>query len=124
MALGTVSNTLNNPDKVTEATRRRVLASIAELGFVRNDAARSLAAGTQHDQSGSCWPTSSNSFFVDIARGAEATPRQHGMNLLIANSDVDLAKQSLNLSLFEESRVAGVLLAPLDTAVRPHPFGA
>ncbi|MET0975228.1 MAG: LacI family DNA-binding transcriptional regulator [Leifsonia sp.] len=115
VALGTVSNTLNNPEKVTEGTRRRVLASIAELGFIRNDAARSLAAGTSNTI-GLVLADLSNSFFVDIARGAEATARQHGMNLLIANSDVDLSKQSMNISLFEESRVAGVLLAPLDTA--------
>jgi LacI family transcriptional regulator len=116
VALGTVSNVLNRPEKVKEGTRRRVLASIAELGFVRNDAARSLAAGTSNTI-GIVLADLSNSLFVDIARGAEATVRQHGMNLLIANSDVDVAKQSLNISLFEQSRVAGVLLAPLDTAV-------
>jgi LacI family transcriptional regulator len=115
VALGTVSNVLNNPEKVRDGTRRKVLASIAELGFVRNDAARSLAAGTSNTI-GIVLADLSNSFFVDIARGAEATVRQHGMNLLIANSDVDLAKQSTNISLFEESRVAGVLLAPLDSA--------
>ncbi|PXA72098.1 LacI family DNA-binding transcriptional regulator [Cryobacterium arcticum] len=115
VALGTVSNVLNKPEKVKELTRRKVMASIAELGFVRNDAARSLAAGTSNTI-GIVLADLSNSLFVDIARGAEATVRQHGMNLLIANSDVDLTKQSLNISLFEQSRVAGVLLAPLDTA--------
>lgn len=115
VALGTVSNTMNNPDKVSEATRRKVQAAIAELGFIRNDAARSLATGTS-STIGIVLADLSNSFFVDIARGADATARQHGMNLIIANSDVDLAKQSMNISLFEESRVAGVLLAPLDTA--------
>jgi LacI family transcriptional regulator len=114
VAIGTVSNTLNAPNKVSEGTRRRVMASIAELGFIRNDAARSLAAGTSNTV-GIVLADLSNSFFVDIARGAESTLRQYGMNLLIANSDVDLAKQSMNISLFEESRVAGVLLAPLDT---------
>ncbi|MCX7522519.1 LacI family DNA-binding transcriptional regulator [Microbacterium sp. STN6] len=114
VAIGTVSNTLNSPEKVTEATRRRVMAAIAELGFVRNDAARSLAAGTSTTV-GLVVADLGNSFFVDIARGAEATVRQHGMNLLIANSDVDLAKQSNNLAVFEQARVAGVLLAPLDT---------
>ena len=114
VALGTVSNALNNPEKVREGTRRKVLASIAELGFIRNDAARSLAAGTSNTI-GIVLADLSNSFFVDIARGAEVTARAHGMNLLIANSDVDLTKQSMNISLFEESRVAGVLLAPLDS---------
>jgi LacI family transcriptional regulator len=111
VALGTVSNTLNNPDKVAEATRRRVLASIAELGFVRNDAARSLAAGSSSTV-GLVLADLDNSFFVDIARGAESILRQHGMNLLIANTDVDPAREQRNLELFEESRVAGILIAP------------
>ncbi|WP_022891654.1 LacI family DNA-binding transcriptional regulator [Agromyces subbeticus] len=111
VALGTVSNTLNNPDKVSDATRRRVLAAIAELGFVRNDAARSLAAGSSTTV-GLVLADLDNSFFVDIARGAETILRQHGMNLLIANTDVDPAREQRNLELFEESRVAGILITP------------
>jgi len=114
VALGTVSNTLNNPEKVTEATRRKVLAAVAELGFVRNEAARSLAAGSS-DTIGLVVADLGNSFFVDIARGAEQVMRRHGMNVLIANSDVDPAKEMGNLELFERARVGGILLAPLDT---------
>jgi LacI family transcriptional regulator len=114
VALGTVSNTLNNPDKVTEATRRRVLASIAQLGFVRNDAARSLAAGSSTTV-GLIVADLGNSFFVDIARGAEEVMRRRGMSVLIANSDIDPAKEVRNLELFEQARVAGIMFAPLDT---------
>ena len=45
VSLGTVSNVVNNPGKVTPATRQKVEAAIAELGFVRNGVARSLRAG-------------------------------------------------------------------------------
>jgi LacI family transcriptional regulator len=44
VAIGTVSNVLNNPEIVTDQTRLKVEAAIAELGFVRNSAARALAA--------------------------------------------------------------------------------
>jgi LacI family transcriptional regulator len=44
VAIGTVSNVLNNPGLVAEQTRLKVEAAIAELGFVRNSAARALAA--------------------------------------------------------------------------------
>jgi len=114
VAIGTVSNTLNRPDKVREPTRQRVLAAIAELGFVRNDAARSLAAGTSHAV-GLVLADMSNSFFVDIARGAEAVMRESDMDVLIVNSDVDPDRELHNLTLLERTRVAGVLLAPLDT---------
>ncbi|GAA2971799.1 LacI family DNA-binding transcriptional regulator [Microbacterium terrae] len=116
VSLGTVSNTLNSPEKVSDATRRRVLASIAELGFVRNDAARSLAAGTSSTV-GLVVADLGNSFFVDIARGAEQVLRRQGMNLLIANTDIDPQREVGNLETFERARVAGIILAPLDTAL-------
>ncbi|WP_246035603.1 LacI family DNA-binding transcriptional regulator [Dictyobacter kobayashii] len=45
VSLGTVSNVLNRPDRVAEATRLRVQAVIDELGFVRNASAHQLRAG-------------------------------------------------------------------------------
>jgi len=114
VALGTVSNTLNNPDKVRESTRRRVLAAIAELGFVRNDAARSLAAGVSTSV-GLVLADLGNSFFVDIARGVEQVMRRRGMDVLIVNSDVEPTREVHNLELLDRSRVAGIILAPLDT---------
>ncbi len=46
VSIGTVSNVLNNPDKVSAATARRVRNAIESLGYVRNDAARQLRAPT------------------------------------------------------------------------------
>lgn len=114
VSIGTVSNTLNNPERVREATRRNVLASIAELGFVRNDAARSLAAGSSTSV-GLVLADLGNSFFVDIARGAERVMRRRGMDVLIVNSDVEPAREVHNLELLDRSRMAGIILAPLDT---------
>jgi LacI family transcriptional regulator len=113
VALGTVSNVLNNPHKVADQTRQRVETAIAELGFVRNSAARTLAAGTT-DTIGLVLVDIGNSFFVDIARGAEAATAAAGLKLLLANSDVDQEKQDTYLDLFDEARAAGLLLAPLD----------
>ncbi|MBN9613501.1 MAG: LacI family DNA-binding transcriptional regulator, partial [Actinobacteria bacterium] len=45
VSVGTVSNVLNHPGKVSPATVERVTAAIERLGFVRNDAARQLRAG-------------------------------------------------------------------------------
>jgi LacI family transcriptional regulator len=113
VAVGTVSNVLNRPERVAETTRRRVEAAIAHLGFVRNSAARSLAAGTT-DTVGMVLVDIGNSFFVDIARGAEAATAEAGLNLLLANSDVDQVRQDSYLKLFDEARAAGLILAPLD----------
>ncbi|MFS0865884.1 LacI family DNA-binding transcriptional regulator [Microbacterium sp. 179-B 1A2 NHS] len=113
VSLGTVSNVLNNPHLVTQETRERVLRSIDELGFVRNHAARSLVTG-RADTVGFVVVDLGNSFFIDLARGVEELLDEHGIRLLLANSDVDLTKQESYIGLFEETKVAGILLAPLD----------
>ena len=45
VSLGTVSNVLNRPDRVSARTRERVERAMADLGFVRNESARQLRAG-------------------------------------------------------------------------------
>jgi LacI family transcriptional regulator len=55
-----------------------------------------------------------NSLFVDIARGAEAAAGEAQLKLLLANSDSTRSKQDNYLELFDQARVAGVLLTPLE----------
>jgi LacI family transcriptional regulator len=113
VAIGTVSNVLNNPDLVAEQTRLKVEAAIAELGFVRNSAARALAA-RRTDTVGLVLIDIGNSLFVDIARGAESAAGEAQLKLLLANSDSTRTKQDNYLELFDQARVAGVLLTPLE----------
>jgi LacI family transcriptional regulator len=113
VSLGTVSNVINSPHIVTQETRERVLSSIKELGFVRNNAARSLVTG-RADTVGFVVVDLGNSFFVDLARGIEEELDTHGIRLLLANSDVTLEKQDAYIGVFEEAKVAGIVLAPLD----------
>jgi LacI family transcriptional regulator len=111
VSLGTVSNVLNKPSKVSPATRLKVEAAITSLGFVRNGAARSLAAGTSRTL-GFVAADLSNTFFLDLIRGAEEVARDADLNVLLANCDSREDRQRTYLSLFEEERVAGILLAP------------
>ena len=111
VSLGTVSNVVNNPGKVTPATRQKVEAAIAELGFVRNGVARSLRAG-RSTTIGFVLVDLGNSFFLDLVRGAEEEVDRAGMNLLLANADMSWDKEQTYLALFEEERVAGILLTP------------
>ena len=115
VALGTVSNVLNQPHKVSPKTIDRVLQAIDELGFVPNRAARALAAGTSNTI-GMVIADLSNSFFVDMARGAEREASGSGINVVLANTDMRQVKQAANLALFRQERMAGILLAPLPGA--------
>ncbi|MCM3501211.1 LacI family transcriptional regulator [Microbacterium sp. P26] len=115
VALGTVSNVLNHPDKVAPATLERVQGAIAQLGFVRNTNAQQLAAGRSRSI-GLVVIDISNSLFVDIARGAQRFASELGMNVLMANSDNRVDQQRADLDFFDGARVGGILLAPMEDA--------
>jgi LacI family transcriptional regulator len=112
VSVGSVSNVLNRPDKVSPATVERVLAAIDALGFVRNDAARQLRAGRSHSI-GMVVLDVSNPFFTDVARGAETRAAEERLTVLLGNSDEDGDREKSYLDLFEEQRVHGVLISPV-----------
>lgn len=112
VSLGTVSNVLNRPDKVSEATREVVLAAIAELGFVRNSQAAQLRAGTSRSL-GLIVLDLANPFFHDIARGIEDVATELGYALVLCNSDEQAAREDRYLQLLEEQRVRGMLITPV-----------
>lgn len=120
VSLGTVSNVLNHPEKVSPATRERILAVIDELGFVRNDAARQLRAG--HNRAIAMIVLDvANPFFTDVAHSVEHELAAEDRPLILANSDQDPAREASYLDLFEEQRVDGMLLTPVgDVLPRLH----
>lgn len=118
VSVGTVSNVLNRPDKVSPQTVERVRKVIDELGFVRNDAARQLRAGRSLSI-GLIVLDVSNPFFTDVARGAEDRAAQDGLTVLLGNSDESAEREAAYLDLFEKQRVHGVLISPVgDSADR------
>lgn len=121
VSVGTVSNVLNRPDGVGQVATDRVRAAIAELGYVRNDAARRLRAGRSATV-GLVVLDAGNPFFADIARGAEDAAGRRGISVLLGNSDERRDREDAYLALFEEQRVRGVLLSPssesLEAALR------
>jgi LacI family transcriptional regulator len=111
VSVGTVSNVLNNVERVTPAMVDRVNAAIAELGYVRNDAARQLRAG-QSTNIGIVVLDLGNPFFTDVIRGAEQAADEAGLSVLVGNSDDEPEREATYLELFETHRVLGVLISP------------
>lgn len=124
VSVGTVSNVLNQPERVSARTVERVQQVIQELGFVRNDAARQLRAGRSRSI-GLVVPDIGNPFFAEVARGAEDRAADAGMTVLLGNSDEQDVRQEAHLELFQEQRVNGVLLTPAsDDLEAVHRFAA
>ncbi|WP_431953212.1 LacI family DNA-binding transcriptional regulator [Actinacidiphila sp. bgisy167] len=115
VSVGTVSNVINRPDAVPEATRVRVQRAIARLGYVRSESARQLRAGRSRIVALLVLDMG-NPFFVDVARGAERAAREAGLGVMVCNSAQNPAEEAAYLSLFAEQRVRGVLVTPADDA--------
>lgn len=111
VSVGTVSNVLNRPEKVSPTTVTRVLEAIDSLGFVRNDAARQLRAGRSRAL-GLIVLDIQNPFFSSLALGAEDRARESGYSIILGNSDEKTDREAAYLDLFEEQRMAGVLISP------------
>jgi LacI family transcriptional regulator len=112
VSIGTVSNVLNQPAKVSESTRIRVEAVMDRIGFVRNSAAASVRRG-QSQLIGLVVPDITNPFFAEVARGAVDAAFSAGYVLVLCNSEGQQAREGKYLTALEEQRAAGVLLNPV-----------
>ncbi len=128
VSVGTVSNVLNRPDLVAEATRDRVRAAIDELGFVRNESARRLRTGPDgpdepEASEGRRSPRArafgvivedlANPYATDVARGAELTLNAAGYEAFWLTTDHSPDKERRLLELLEDQRATGVVVIPV-----------
>jgi LacI family transcriptional regulator len=114
VSVGTVSNVLNKPDIVSPDRRSRVEAAIAELGYVRNDAARMLKLGRSRTV-GAIVLDVANPFYTDLLGGMEAAAEDAGLAVIMGSSGNRASRERVHLSQFEEQRVRGVLLTSVGT---------
>ncbi len=110
VSITTVSKVLNNRDDIGEATRARVLAKVAELGYQPNAVARSLTLRRTHTL-GIVIPDLMHSFFVEIVSGVEAVASSRGYGLLLCSTSEDPKKERVDLDMLRQRQVDGVVLA-------------
>ncbi|GAB3733396.1 LacI family DNA-binding transcriptional regulator [Nocardiopsis nanhaiensis] len=110
---GTVSNVLNRPERVAEATRAKVEAAIAELDYVRNSSGSNLRSG-RSQAVGLLVLDVTNPFFTEVARGVEDEAAELGLAVILLNSAETAERQHRNLRLLAEQRAAGAVVMPVD----------
>ncbi|WP_026851836.1 LacI family DNA-binding transcriptional regulator [Glaciibacter superstes] len=115
VSVGTVSNVLNKPELVSARTLELVQATMDELGFVRNDLARQLRMGGGTTL-GMIVLNVANPFWAELAHACEAAAETHGHTVIFGSSDQLDGREDRYIDLFEEQRVRGMLIAPLDGA--------
>lgn len=112
VSIGTVSNVVNNPDRVLPATRERVQEAIRELGWTPNQQAQALRAGRSRTI-GLAVMDVANPFFADVLRGAQARLEEAGYNATIGDFDNRPEREAAVLRSFRDQRVRGVVLGPI-----------
>lgn len=111
VSLGTVSNSLNHPERVTTQTRNRVLDAIATLGFVPNQQARVLT-GAPSSTIGLVIVDLTSPFFMELAHAVEQAASDAGHVVILTTSENERSRESQRLQLLAAQRVVGALVTP------------
>ncbi|MET8564104.1 LacI family DNA-binding transcriptional regulator [Streptomyces flaveolus] len=110
----TAARVLGGYGSASAATRERVLAAAAELGYSTNAVARSMISG-RTDTLGVVVADVENAYFARAVRGIADVAAKAGLQAILANSDEDSEKEKAAVQLFIERRVDGLVVAPAAT---------
>lgn len=111
VSVGTVSNTINHPERVVEKTREAVQKAIQELGFVPNQQARVLSGGASQ-VIGLVVLDVQSPYYMELAHAVEHVTQAAGHFLILCNSGNDSTSEEHLMRLLAAQRVRGVLLTP------------
>ena len=115
----TVSRVINESERVSPGTRRRVEEAIAELGYVPSR----LARGLIRQRTGTLAlivPDVANPFFTLIVRGAEDVARRADYRVLLCDTRADLTVEREVIEEMIAHRVEGIAIAPVSDRSQSH----
>lgn len=113
VSLKTVSRVINGEAAVAPATAARVEDAIAELGFERNDLARSLRHGGSSGTLGLVIEDVGNPFYSVVAQAVEDAARLRGLLLITASAREDPAREYELVTALLRRRVDALLVVPI-----------
>ena len=112
VSLKTVSRVINGERNVAPATAERVLTAIAELGFRRNDLARSLRHGRSSATLGLVIEDVANPFYSAIAQAVETIARERGFMVITGSCAEDPELEHELVHALLRRRVDALVLVP------------
>ncbi|MER6347895.1 LacI family DNA-binding transcriptional regulator [Streptomyces sp. NPDC001595] len=110
VSLGTVSNVLNRPEIVAEATRARVLHVIDALGYVRAEGAWQVRGLTSRVLAVMVLDLADPSLTA-LASGVEQAAREAGLGAMMCTGAHDPAQAARHLALITSHQIRGAVLA-------------
>jgi LacI family transcriptional regulator len=107
----TASLVLNDSPEIPQATKERVRASMAELGYVYNRGAASLR-NQKSMALGLVVTEIRNPYFAELAMTLEEVAYSHGYALFVCYSRDDVRRQEVLISRLLERGIDGLVLLP------------
>jgi LacI family transcriptional regulator len=115
----TVSRVINESDRVSPDTRRRVEHAISELGYVPSRLARGLSRQRTRTLA-LIVPDVTNPFFTLIVRGAEDFARRADYRVILCDTRADLTVEREVIEEMIAHRVEGIVIAPVSDRSKVH----
>jgi LacI family transcriptional regulator len=115
VSVGTVSNVLNNPAKVSTETRKRVHTAICDLGFLPESVRENSKLNSK--LIGLVLPLSSNPFYEELAQGLEDAVGNSGFRVLIGFSREDESIELQIITAMAEADFRAVVVNPVGSKV-------
>ncbi|MDA4894911.1 LacI family DNA-binding transcriptional regulator [Microbacterium resistens] len=108
----TVSRTLSGGRNVKPEVQERVLAAVAELGYHRNENARSIRPGHSSGLIGVAITNIANPYYGTFALGVEEEAALAGRRILLGNTSEDASREAELVGDFLGRRVDGLVVVP------------
>lgn len=108
----TVSRVINNSGYTSPETRARVEAAIQELGYVPNQVAQSLRYRKTNTLA-LIVSDIANPFWTPVTRGVEDACSEHGLNVILCNTDEQQDKFDNYVNILLQRQADGFLLVPV-----------
>lgn len=107
----TVSRVLKNDPGVSQATRERVFAAVEQLGYRRNETARSLRLGGS-GMIGLVVTNLANPFYSRLALGVQEVATEYGFRVVLSNSAEQVDKEPGLVDGLIDHQVEGLIVVP------------
>jgi LacI family transcriptional regulator len=111
VSIVTASRALNAHPLVAKATRDRILAAQAELGYTPNLLARGLVQNRTATV-GVVIPELANPFFVPMVSGIESVAADRRFLTIVGESRRQEAEERLYVEQFRQFRIGGIIVSP------------
>ena len=109
VSIATVSRALNEPGKVADSTRRRVIEAVAQTGYTTNAMARNLRM-RKSNMILILAPDVGDPNFSNILVGLETEASKRGYGVLIGNTQNDPLRETDYLRFISSNQADGIIL--------------